>query len=92
MTHIVAILLALAGFTLLALSMGRHQPDMVGHKLTRSASLRVRSGGYALLALVFLIDLMAFGAVGVLAGFGHLSLGAWGIVAWLCARANRRAG
>ncbi len=92
MIHLLAILLALAGFALIAMSMGRHQADMAGRRLGPIASRRARAGGYALLVLVFLLDLAAFGPpYGAIAWFGHLSIGAWSIVAWLCVRAGRRA-
>lgn len=89
MIHLLAILLALSGFALLAVSMPRHQTDLVGRKLARAASRRVRVGGYALLLAVFLLDgFMSGAAYGAILWFGHLSIGAWGMVAWLCIRAR----
>lgn len=91
MMHLLAILLALSGFALLALSMGRHQPDIAGRKLAASAARRARAGGYAVLLSVLLLDWAAFGAAyGAIACFGHLSVGAWCVVAWLCVRTRRR--
>lgn len=88
MIHWFAILLALCGFALLAISMPRHQTDMAGRKLAPAASRRARIGGYALLLAVFLLDGFAFGAAyGAVAWFGHLSIGAWSVVVWLCVRA-----
>ncbi len=92
MIHWLAILLALAGFALLALSMVRHQPDLAGRKLGAAISRYARAGGYAILLAVLLLDWIALGAAyGSIAWFGHLSIGAWSVVAWLCARARRRA-
>ncbi|KTE27690.1 hypothetical protein ATE75_12860 [Sphingopyxis sp. H080] len=49
------------------------------------ATRRARVSGYALLLLVFVLDGFAFGAgYGAVAWFGHLSIGAWSVVAWLC--------
>lgn len=92
MIHWLAVLLALAGFALLALSMARHQPDLAGRKLRAAISRYARGGGYAILLAVLLLDWIALGAAyGSIAWFGHLSIGAWGVVAWLCARTRRRA-
>ena len=92
MSHLLAILLALAGFALIALSVGRHQADLAGYRPGPAISRRARLGGYLLLAAVFVLDLVTFGATyGAIAWFGHLSIGAWGVVAWLCLRARRRA-
>ncbi len=92
MSHLFAILLALAGFTLIALSMGRHQVDIVGRRLGAVASKGARLGGYALLMLALLLDLVAFGAgYGGVAWFGQLSISAWSVVVWLCVRTHRRA-
>ena len=89
MSHLIAIPLALSGFALLALSMQRHQADMAGRKLTPTASRRARVGGFSLLLSAFLLDGLAFGAAyGAIAWFGHLSIGAWSVVAWLCVRAG----
>ena len=90
MIHFLAILLALCAFALLAISMPRHQADMAGRKLALTATRRARAGGYALLLLIFVLDAFAFGAgYGAVAWFGHLSIGAWSVVAGLCARAWR---
>lgn len=85
MIHFLAIILALCGFALLAISMPRHQANMAGRKLAPAATRRARVSGYALLLLVFVLDGFAFGAgYGAVAWFGHLSIGAWSVVAWLC--------
>lgn len=90
MIHWLAILLALCGFALLAISMPRHQTDMAGRKFAPAASRRARVGGYTLLLAIFLLDVFAFGAAyGAVVWFGHLSIGAWSVVAWLCVRARR---
>lgn len=89
MIHMLAILLALSAFALLAMSMPRHQQDLVGRKLASAVSRRARVGGYALLLSVFVLDAFASGAAyGAVLWFGHLSIGAWGMVAWLCVRAR----
>lgn len=91
MSHLPATLLALAGFALIALSMGRHQTAIVGRRLSPSTSRRARVAGYALLALALLLDLAVFGgAYGAVAWWGHLSVGAWSVVAWLTWRTRRR--
>ncbi|OWQ95208.1 DUF3325 domain-containing protein [Sphingopyxis witflariensis] len=85
MIDLFATLLALCGFALLSISMPRHQADMAGGKLAPAASRRARVGGYALLFAVLVLDGFAFGAAyGAIAWFGHLSIGAWSVVAWLC--------
>lgn len=91
MSHLLAILFVCSGFALIALSMGRHQATLVGRRLGPVASQRARLSGYALLAVALIFDLTAFRtAHGAIAWFGHLSIGAWGVVTWLCVRARRR--
>lgn len=88
MIHLFAISLAVAGFLLLAISMARHQQDMIGRKLAVAATQRARTGGYALLILVLVLDAAVFGVgYGAVVWFGHLSIGAWSVVGWLAGRA-----
>ncbi|WP_028604026.1 DUF3325 domain-containing protein [Ottowia thiooxydans] len=78
---LIALSLCLAAFTALSLAMERHQEQVFGRTLTRSATMGWRSLGWALL-LLSLIPCLALGSaslaitvwLGVLT-FGALSLG-----------------
>ena len=89
MIHILAVLMALTGFAALALSMKRHQRDMIGRKLSDRERYLVRSAGALAIAGCLAFD-MAFlsPANGVIAWFGHMSIAAWFVVATLCWRAH----
>ncbi|WP_313958596.1 DUF3325 domain-containing protein [Novosphingobium sp. 9] len=75
MIHLFTALTTLTGFALLLLAMARHQQDWLRRKLTPIASQRLRRGGFALLALAFLIAGLGHGwGYGIVAWFGWLSL------------------
>lgn len=91
MTDAVAILLSIAGFVLLAAAMARHQVEIAGRRLPAEQARIVRIAGFGLLMAALLLDWAVFGAgYGAVAWFGHLSIGAWVIIAWLCLRAYRK--
>lgn len=84
MIHFVAILLAIGGFHALALSMTRHQRDLVGRALVARQASAARISGWALLAATFVIDVVTLGGgYGSVAWFAHLSVGAWLTIAVL---------
>lgn len=84
MIHVLAMLLTLAGFIALALSMARHQRDLTGRALAQSQALVARYAGWALLAGAFALDFAAFGGgYGTVAWCAHLSVGAWLTIALL---------
>ena len=84
MIHFVAILLALGGFYALALSMTRHQRDLVGRTLVARQANAARISGWTLLAAAFVLDVVTWGGgYGSVAWFAHLSVGAWLTVAVL---------
>ncbi|WP_395397844.1 DUF3325 domain-containing protein [Novosphingobium sp. BL-8A] len=84
MSHFLAILLSLAGFVALALSMTRHQRDLAGRTLAKERALAARYIGGLLLTAAFVLDIGAFGGgYGTVAWCAHLSIGAWLTVALL---------
>lgn len=85
MIHLLCLLLGIAAFAALALSMKRHQRDLAGRALTERESRLTRIGGWTLVAPVLAIDAAAFGlGYGLIAWAGQLTMGAWLNVAWLC--------
>ncbi|UIJ44333.1 DUF3325 domain-containing protein [Sphingomonas cannabina] len=92
MIQLLAVLLALAGFAAVAGSMSRHQQDMIGRRLDPREARAARGIGGLLLVASLLADMLALGpARGAIIWCGHLSIGAWVTVAWLCWRVSRRA-
>ncbi|QSR19940.1 DUF3325 domain-containing protein [Novosphingobium sp. KA1] len=84
MIHFTAILLALGGFSALALSMTRHQRDLVGRTLAARQATAARISGWVLLVSAFAVDVTALGGgYGSVACFAHLSVGAWLTIALL---------
>lgn len=84
MIHFIAILLTLGGFYALALSMTRHQRDLVGRTLVARQANTARISGWALLVAAFVLDVATQGGgYGSVAWFAHLSVGAWLTVAIL---------
>lgn len=66
-----------AGFALLLAAMTRHQRDWLGRKLPDGTSRNLRLGGFALLALGFMIAGGMHGwAYGAVVWFGWLTVGA----------------
>ena len=89
MIDILAALAALAGFAALALSMKRHQRDIIGRKLTDRERTLTRTAGWLAIAASLALDVSGFGpAYGAIAWFGHMSIAAWIVVAGLCWRAR----
>lgn len=85
MIDILCIALAAAGFALLAAAMDRHQRDLMGRKLHPGANRRIQTGGASALIASLLLGIMDAGmAVGVIAWFGHLTVGAGLMLTWLC--------
>ncbi|EQB13442.1 DUF3325 domain-containing protein [Novosphingobium lindaniclasticum] len=85
MIHFLSLVLAVTAFAALALSMKRHQRDLAGRTLSEREAGRLRIGGWALIALILAIDIFAFGfGYALVAWAGHLTMGAWLNVAWLC--------
>ncbi len=84
MSHLLSILLSLAGFCTLALSMTRHQRELVGRTLAKSQAQAARYLGAILLVAAFAVDVIAFGGgYGTVAWCAHLSIGAWLTIALL---------
>lgn len=91
MTDLFCIALAAAGFAMLAAAMDRHQRDVIGRKLPRLTSRRFRAGGAAALAATLLAGVATSGAaIGVVAWFGHLTIGAAIVLTWLCWNTARK--
>ena len=79
-----------AAFGLLCLSRERHQRDLAGRKLARRATKYARLGGFAILAVAFLLAGSRFGwAVGALEWLGLSSIGALLTMALLARRSGR---
>ena len=87
MTHILGLLFSLVGFAALALSMNRHQRDIIGRKLSDREQNLTRAAGWLSLAASLAVDIAGLGsAYGATAWFGHMSISAWIVVATLCWR------
>lgn len=81
MTHVLTFTLGLAGFALLLLAMGRHQQDWLRRKLPAPTSRKLRGGGFALLAMAFVVCGSGLGwAYGTLAWCGWLTLASLALV------------
>ncbi|MBP5856548.1 DUF3325 domain-containing protein [Marivibrio halodurans] len=90
MTGGAALLPALAGFGVLALSMHRHHRDLVGHAPSRRRMLRLRCVGGGLLALSLAMRVAVAGwAVGVVSWLGFLTVAALLVVLTLAWAARR---
>lgn len=85
MIHLLSLFLATAAFAALALSMKRHQRDLVGRTLSEREAGLLRIGGWVLISLVLAIDIATFGfGYALVAWAGQTTMGAWLNVAWLC--------
>lgn len=92
MIQLLAILFALVGFAAIAASMSRHQQGMIGRRLDPRNARAARAVGGLLLMMSLLADMLALGpARGAIIWCGHLSIGAWITIAWLCWRMSRHA-
>lgn len=77
MIHAAVFILSLAGFAVLLLAMARHQQDWLGRKLTQTPRRRLRIGGFALIALAFLVAGLGLGwAYGSVLWCGWLTVAA----------------
>lgn len=77
MIHLLPIVIALAAFLVLALSMKRHQRDLAGRSLPEAQARAARITGWLLLAVVWAVDTALLGpAMGTIVWFGEISLGA----------------
>lgn len=90
MIHVLALIIACAAFLALAVSMKRHQRDLVGRSLPDTQARMARVTGWLLLAVVWAIEATLIGpAMGSIVWFGEASIGAWLTVAainWKAAR------
>lgn len=90
MIAILAAAAAWLGFACLCLAMDRHQRDLLGRRLSDSASRRLRLAGFAAIALGLATAIAALGwGYGAVLWFGLLTLGAAPIVALLSAWSAR---
>jgi hypothetical protein len=88
---LLALLLSLAGFTSLALAMDRHHRQLRGRPLGDGHGRRLRLVGGLSLALSYGCVVADMGwALGSLAWFGFLSLGAAAVLLRLSANENAR--
>ncbi|MFT3690962.1 DUF3325 domain-containing protein [Paenirhodobacter sp.] len=87
MTHLAVLLLALAGFAGLALSMERHQRDQFGHLLMPGRTRALRWLGWGLIGLALPVAVGGLGTgFGLVAWTGHISLAAALVFAGLLLR------
>lgn len=87
MIHLAILTPNLIGFALLLMAMMRHQQDWLRRKLPERTSMTLRRGGFAALALGFMVAGLGLGwAYGAVVWFGWLSASA---VLTLTAHTNR---
>src|SRR3546814_17667095 len=85
MIHILGILFSTLGSGVLCAGMAKHQSRLVGRKLPPSTVRLMKFGGFVVLALALAIDASGLGAAyGLIAWFGHLTVGAAVILLRLC--------
>src|SRR3546814_434940 len=83
--HILGILFSTLGSGVLCAGMAKHQSRLVGRKLPPSTVRLMKFGGFVVLALALAIDASGLGAAyGLIAWFGHLTVGAAVILIRLC--------
>lgn len=81
MIHLVVIAVIGAAFLALAISMKRHQRDLLGRSLREGEASFARVTGWLLLALAWALDALALGpAIGTIVWTGEASVGAWLVV------------
>jgi Protein of unknown function (DUF3325) len=77
MTHLIAFVLCLAGFTLLALAMRRQQRDIIGRSLRRRTTFVLRGiGACALLGALGILVAWQGWSLGLVMFSGHTSVNA----------------
>lgn len=92
MIDVLCIALGVAGFAMLAGTMNRHQRDLIDRRLAPVANRRLRIAGFAVLAAALLVGMISTGAaLGAIAWFGHLTVGAAIVLAWLLFAKSRQA-
>lgn len=92
MIHLIPVALACLAFLALAASMKRHQRDLLGRSLPDAQARMLRIAGWALIALVWIIDAMLAGpAMATLIWIGEASIGGWVTVGTINWRATRTA-
>lgn len=90
MIHVLAVAIAWAAFLALAVSMKRHQRDLVGRPLPERQASAARIAGWTCLAIAWTLEALAIGpALGTIVWVGETSLGGWLTVATIHWRANR---
>lgn len=88
---LLAALLAVIGFTCIALGMGRHQGELLKHRLSPQEQRRAKVAGWAALGCAYAAATAAWGAaVGTVLWLGLLSLGAMTVLLMMSWRSNRR--
>jgi len=92
MTHLLSLLLCLAGFAALACATQRQQDELFGRSLPRRATvwLRVAGAGLLLVALAVLLAWRGWG-LGLVMYSGHTSLAAGLVFCALLAHRRRQA-
>lgn len=92
MNHLAVSLVSLLAFALLALSMDRHQQDLLGRELPASQSRMLRIGGWLALLASLVMAVAANGwSFGLVSWCGHLSLSAGVVVLAAIAWDRRKA-
>ncbi|MBY8822800.1 DUF3325 domain-containing protein [Sphingomonas colocasiae] len=81
---ILALVLALSGFALLALSLAKHHRDLIGGMPSRTAERRLRTGGWLLLSVSLTSCIAADGlSIGLVLWSGTLTIAALAVVAMI---------
>ena len=92
MITLATLILDLASFLALALSLARHQRDVLGRDLPHAVIRAMRAGGYGGIALAFVLQALVHGpAYGAMAWAGLLTISAVLVVAGLTLRSQAKA-
>lgn len=76
---------ALSGFTALALALPKHQRDVMGKTLPVRRERMLRTGGWILIALSLMLDMLGWGAsLGIVYWFGSATLAALLVALGIC--------
>lgn len=93
MIHVLAIAMACAAFLMLAVSMKRHQRDLVGRAVPEARAKLARIAGWLLIALCWALEGWLLGpALGTIVWIGEISMGAWlaiAVIDWRSGRITR---
>ena len=91
LTHLVALLLSLAGFFCLAAVMDRHADELLGRAASRRDHWRWRGAGITLLVLALALCIRAEGtSIGIAAWLGLMTPAAMLVGLWFTRRAQRK--